>query len=248
MGSAVVLALLVGCSDLEQSDDGTLPPLPADSARDMALEFDGVDDYATAGTAGLPYPEEPQTISLWLNHDSTAETAVAVVLRKDFDSGVALGVRGGLVGAWNPYGPRTFAERAEALPAGEWHHVAYVYDGSTHHLYLDGAEVATGDYPPTHRTPTSCWLGSLDGARELYRGKLDEVRIWTTARSPEQIQAEFEGSKVGSDPSLVAYWSFDEQPSARVVDRSGHGNHALLGDGIEPRLPARIVSDSPLAE
>jgi hypothetical protein len=242
-----VLLLATGCSDTEPDSGGKLRPLPRDAAEDMALSFDGIDDYATAGTAGLPYPEEPQTISLWLNHDSDAGVAAAIVLRKDFDSGIAIGVRDGLIGAWNPYGPRTFAERTEPLPRGEWHHVAYVYDGGVHHLYLDGAEVATGDYPPTHRTPTSCWLGSVDGSRELYRGKLDEVRIWTMARSAAQIEAEFGGSKVSADPGLVAYWSFNEQPGARVIDRSGHGNHALLGDGIEPRLPARLVSDSPIA-
>jgi hypothetical protein len=243
-----LLSVVAGCSDAEPDSGGTIRPLPRDSAEDIALSFDGTDDYATAGTAGLPYPEEPQTISLWLNHDSVMGVAAAIVLRKDFESGVAVGVREGLIGAWNPYGPRTFAERTEALPAGEWHHVAYVYDGGVHHLYLDGAEVATGDYAPTHRTPTSCWLGSLDGSRELYRGKLDEVRVWTMARSAAQIQAEYGGSKVSSDPGLVAYWSFNEQPGAHVIDRSGHGNHALLGDGIEPRLPTRFVSDSPIAQ
>jgi hypothetical protein len=152
------------------------------------------------------------------------------------------------VGAWNPYGPRTYAEDPVQLPGGEWHHVAYVYDGTLHRLYLDGAEVAGGDYPPTHRTPTSCWLGSVDGLLELYRGKLDEVRIWTIARTAEQIQAEFTGNGVSSDPDLVAYWSFNEAGSARVIDRSGRGNHALLGDGIEPWLPTRVVSDTPVAQ
>ena len=37
-----------------------------DSGLDYALEFDGRDDYASTGTAGFPFPEAPQSVSLFV--------------------------------------------------------------------------------------------------------------------------------------------------------------------------------------
>jgi hypothetical protein len=239
LSSAVVLACAIGCGSSESTP--TLPSAPIDAREDQALVFAG-DDYANTGTAGFPFPESAHTISFFLNHDGAPGVGVAVALRKDWESGVAVGLRDGLLGAWNVFGPRTFAEDATPLSPGVWHHVAYVYDGNLHRLLIDGREVSNGEREPTRRTPTTGWLGSVDGLRDFYRGKLDEVRIWTSARTLEQLALEATDATPRSDPNLVAHWSFDEASGVRAYDRSGHDNHAILGDGIELHAPARVPS------
>ena len=232
----------MGCGSSESSASSSLPDGPIDAPDDRALSFGG-DDYANTGTAGFPFPEAPHTISFWINHDGAPGVGVVVALRKDWESGLLIGLREGLLGAWNVFGPRTFVEDPTPLAPGTWHHVAYVYDGNLHRLFTDGREISSGVREPTRRTPTTGWLGSVDGVADFYRGKLDEVRIWTSARTAEQLAVEATDAAPASDPNLVAHWSFDEVSGARAYDRSGHDNHAILGDGIERHAPARVPSE-----
>jgi len=240
--SATALAFAIGCGSSESNPASSAPAAPIDAREDQALVFAG-DDYANTGTAGFPFPESPHTISFFLKHDGAPGIGVAVALRKDWESGVAVGLRDGLLGAWNVFGPRTLVEDGSPLSPDVWHHVAYVYDGNLHRLLIDGREISSGEREPTRRTPTTGWLGSADGLRDFYRGTLDEVRIWTNARTVEQLALEAADTAPAGDPNLVAHWSFDEASGVRAYDRSGHDNHAILGDGIELHAPARVPSE-----
>ena len=87
-----------------------------------------------------------------------------------------------------------------AIPAdGSWHHVAATYDGSTWQLYLDGAIDATlsvGAFTPRFDSIQHAAIGtalnSTGGVTSgqtagRFHGVLDEVRIWSYARTPAQI-------------------------------------------------------------
>ena len=221
----------------EDADAERRPPLGA-----MALAFDGAAHYATSGTAAFPFAANPQTISLWAHPEGTAAQQALVVLRRDFESGVVVGLRDGELEAWSAYHGRTFARSTEPLTPG-WHHLAYVWTGAEHRVYLDGAQVGAGSDEPQNRTPTSCFIGSMDGSRDLYAGRLDELRIWSVARSEEQIALEAAGTIADDLSTLVAYFAFDELSGLRAFDGSGLGNHASLGDGVPERAPARVASE-----
>jgi hypothetical protein len=189
----------------------------------------------------------PQTVSLWARYASGNSTQIMIVLRADLESGLAIGIADGTVEAWNIWGRHVLVAAPSLPPVGVWHHVAYVYDGTTHTLYIDGTSVATGTRDPGHRTPFLSWLGTLDGTTQMFRGSIDEVRIWEIARSPQEIGLEMNGQASASDPGLVAYWSFNHVEGARVIDDSGRGNHVSLGEGDPQRMPAMVPSDTPIA-
>jgi hypothetical protein len=222
--------------------------MPPDSAQDMALSFDGIDDYASTGTAGFPFARLPHTVSFWLKAAATgAAEQTVITLRKDSESGVRIALCGGAVCVKSVYARALFVQATTPLPPGEWHHVAYEFDGSdwvAHHtLYIDGVVAATGDATPEKRTPTSSFLGSGDGTDLFFSGELDELRIWSVARTQAQVAAEIAGQAPDQEPpDLVAYYTFNEARGPRVVDRSGRGNHALLGDGISALMPQRVPS------
>src|SRR5687768_16600508 len=54
---------LAGCEATEEKPPPSLEaPFPADSSDNLALSFDGQDDYATMGLAGFPLATAAQTL------------------------------------------------------------------------------------------------------------------------------------------------------------------------------------------
>jgi concanavalin A-like lectin/glucanase superfamily protein len=225
-----------------------VPALLDGSVAGYALSFDGSNDYATSGNAGFPPVNDDLTVEMWVNFESAATTQDFLVMRVDFSGGAQIGLRDGTVSVW-----RTFANRvlvaAPTLPApARWHHVAYTYDRTTHALYVDGAMVASSTAASDSRTPNQVWLGTVDGSAELYKGLLDEVRIWSVARAAADVARDMLHRPPGHEPGLVAYWTFDDVQSAgHSLDMTGGGDDVTLGDGIAERMPSRVLSDAPVA-
>ncbi len=236
----------VACGGAEQHERESLTELgPSDAGFDAALAFDGVDDYATTGSAKFPQIERPQTHSLWVKPEGAlAGRQCLLVLRRAMSSGIALTLEDGVPLAVNVWGPRDLVRAEAPLPLAEWHHLAYVLESAGSKLYVDGRLVGTGSPPATNRTPTLGFIGSMDGFSEMFRGSLDEVRVYDRALTGQEVAAEFVGEPAAAE-QLVLYLPFNEATGARAYDRSGLGNHAALGDGILGFMPARVVSDAP---
>jgi hypothetical protein len=214
-----------------------------DSGFDYALEFDGRDDYASTGTAAFPFPEDPQSVSLFVKRREQEGLRALVTLRKDRDSGLELGLRDGKPVTIRTYDGSAFVEAADPIPVGRWVHVAYTFDRTRHRLYVDGDLVGEQELAPNDRTPTTGWLGTLDGRQHLYDGLMDEVHVRNVLLSAEEVVREADGGAAGDAENVVAYFNFDEGAGARAYDRSGRANHASLGDGIPARAPSRVLSD-----
>jgi hypothetical protein len=262
--AALLLSGAAGCGSSHLTPDGgdgepdrptfdALPPLDGATAG-YALSFDGVGDYATAGNGSFAPVGNPMSIEMWVKFPSGTADQDFIALRMDLNSGVRLGTHGGTIAARRVYVDRVIVQ-APTLPAvNAWHHVAYTLDVTnpvpnnipTSALYVDGVAVDTETIATDSRTPTSAWLGSIDGSSSLYKGEMDEVRIWTTTRTAAQVQADMHHRPAGIEEGLVAYWTFDDtQPGGRSADDSGLGNDVTLGDGVVARMPARVPSDAP---
>jgi concanavalin A-like lectin/glucanase superfamily protein len=239
--AAAVLTALAACTQ-PRADAGPdhLERNFQDSGQNFALSFDGVDDYATSATALFPDGRHEQTLSVWFAVDTLEERAALLTLRKDFDSGIELGLRQGVVGAWRVYGDRQQVIAKAAITTGAWHHAAYTFDGTTNRLYVDGALQSSSTELPDKRTPTSCWIGTLDGTRDLFEGRLDDVHVFEMARSAEQLAAEFARNFSGADPGLVLDLTFDESVGSAIFDHSELQNDGQLGDGVPLRMPTRV--------
>ncbi len=131
--------------------------------------------------------------------------------------------------------------------AGSWYHVAYSYDTTTHLLYVNGALADTETVRPTSgRRPRSGWE-ALDGSTNLFKGHLDEVRVWTITRTASEIASDMAHGRPGPETGLVAYWTFDDAINGgRAIDFSGSGNDVTLGDGVAAMMPTRVASTAPL--
>ncbi|HVT06630.1 MAG TPA: LamG domain-containing protein [Polyangia bacterium] len=232
-------------------DGNPFPTLDAGSAG-YALSFDGMQDYATAADANFAAVGAAQTIEMWIKPTAVNPAAYTdlFVARLDTSSGLQIGFHDGALAAWRVYVDRVLVQAPSPPSLNAWHHVAYTYDTRTglNTLYLDGVAVDSQANETDARTPTSVWLGSFDGSGRLYSGLMDEVRVWNVTRTAAQVASDRAHSPPGAVAGLVAYWTFDDTTSGgRVLDASGNGNTMTLGDGVAERMPARVVSDAPVA-
>jgi hypothetical protein len=84
---------------------------------------------------------------------------------------------------------------ASSVWNGQWHHLLGVFDGSTVHLYLDGAEVGSGtpaggaqiDYGLSDSNDLLIGNYNPAGCSLPFEGNIDEVRIWNQALNPSAI-------------------------------------------------------------
>ncbi len=73
---------------------------------------------------------------------------------------------------------------------GAWHHCAATFDGSSMRVFLDGRQVGFLERKGNLETSASApaFIGSSGGTGEHFQGLLDDLRIYDTALSAEQIE------------------------------------------------------------
>lgn len=141
------------------------------------------------------------------------------------------------------------------LPAGAWAHVAAVRTSVAWILLINGAIGLVTDEPMTPNPPAGGFAigaGVTDDGRgngksvDGFRGALDEVRVWSAARAPQQISGDLRGALFGDEAGLAAYYRLDEGRGQSCADASGHGRTATLTAGPDQSMPAWIASAAPL--
>ncbi|MGH2490321.1 MAG: LamG-like jellyroll fold domain-containing protein [Candidatus Limnocylindria bacterium] len=113
-----------------------------------------------------------------------------------------------------------------------WHHVAAVFVASTRQLtlYLDGAQVAQGTLAARTTTGNALpvQIGRNGSGGDLWRGKIDDLRIWDVARTASQVAASYRTQLTSPPAGLVANWRFDEGAGGTAADATTPPQHASL--------------------
>jgi hypothetical protein len=226
------------------------------------LLLDGVDDFATIVNRGDFNFSSTFTVEAWVKPlaSTVSGRQFTGIIKGATDAVTSSG--GGWVLTYN--GPIPFdgsgdtmlaasvcvpdcnaaANRADPV-AGQWQHVAATYDGAIIVTYVNGtpidAQAKSGDVSDSPFVLLGIWTHSFPGL-------IDEVRIWNTSRTAEQIAGGREFSLKGDEPGLVGYWTFNEADGQQILDSSTRGNHGVLGasESSESSDPARAPSDLPL--
>ena len=117
------------------------------------------------------------------------------------------------------------------------------YDGTQSNVFVDGGLVASRTYSQALETfASSFFLGSTPDNANFLIGAVDEVRVWSVARSQAQIQENMSLRLAGSEADLAGYWRLDDE-SPTLADSSPQGNAGVVegnppwGAGVSLKCP-----------
>lgn len=127
----------------------------------------------------------------------------------------------------------------DPFDTGQWHHFAAVYDGSWLRVYLDGVQIQGVETQGGtinlsiayngHDWNDTFSIGRSVGHQRMFDGLVSEARVWTVARTVQQLQ---DGVCYvdPTTPGLLAYWRFngEVQDDGTVLDETGHGYNASI--------------------
>ena len=91
---------------------------------------------------------------------------------------------------------------ASGVNYGQWVHVAGVYDGSTVRIYVNGVQQGSTPFTGSLMSYTQpLYIGAHGQPAEFAKGVIDEVRIYSQALSPAQVQGLFTFAPVANGPT-----------------------------------------------
>lgn len=186
--------------------------------------FDGSDDYGQIADDPALRLTGDMTISAWVY--ATDLSGVRFILTKESATGWATGYSLYTVNTTLAFrggnGSNSEGGTTTTIAANVWTHVVATRTGTTYRLYVNGALANTETFatvPADTGAPTR--LGQRNGASNLFKGKMFDVRLYNVAKSASEIQAIYNQASTPStiDTSgLVAMWPLQAESGTVAYD------------------------------
>ncbi|MGB0383679.1 MAG: LamG-like jellyroll fold domain-containing protein [Ardenticatenaceae bacterium] len=185
-------------------------PTPIPGMVDVALRFDGVDDYVEVPDhSDLNFGTGDFSIDAWIRTDSDDNYQVLLDKRNFARIGYKLFLYNGRLmfeladsSGWSTY----YNPNSKKLNDGDWHLVAVTVDRDGNgQLYADGDVIHTfypGKRPGSINNTANLWIGKHHVNKGLNRelwfeGDIDEVEIFNRALEADEIKAIYEAGSLG---------------------------------------------------
>lgn len=206
------------------------PQVPAQSpAMGMALLLDGSGDEVVVPAhptldLGSPFTIEGWAMPAVVNYDGRG------VLSRAGASAIGYFFAIQYLGALQ-FGTTLNFLTGPQLQPNAWYHFAWVHRFPMPDLvYVNGCLFGSFNgvpNPGASQQSLDVHIGAEPyGVTEYWNGQIDEVRIWSTARTEAQIRANIVTTLSGATPGLVSAWNFD----GNANDSAGPNNGTLAGN------------------
>ena len=184
-------------SDIQGGNDGTLENGATFATGEVgqAFSFDGVNDSVLTPAINIG---PAFTVDLWIfptsagsfqhlvSNDYTSSNYGALYFSFDhlvyYQNGVA----------WVNSGP---------IPLSQWTHVALTYDGSVDRLYVNGSLANTSSAHPETFNNALRFGYAVTASDQHFQGRLDEITLYSRARSALEVQSLFSSHNTGKCPT-----------------------------------------------
>lgn len=212
-----------------------------------ALECREPARFVTVQSPSFPGTDSEFTVEMWFNpligfHNATrrqpfVSTGGGAPMQFYYQEGELVGQ------VWDQGNNVQYVRASLRFPSATWTHTALTWDGAFRRLFVNGVEVASEVGPAaTQGNLTALTIGFMPW--DISYQVLDEVRIWSVARTGSEIQGDMNHPLTGGEPGLVGYWDFNEGAGQVAYDRSPQNNHGMLGTSPSPDVsdPTWIAS------
>ena len=179
-----------------------------------AVTFDGTNDYLVMGDVHDFAGTTPFSAELWVNRGTGNETYYRKLISKERYTSATN--RGGwnlsIVESDHPTDANRFAfgrfdggsnssnaRGTTVTQAGVWYHVVATYDGTTMRLYVNGAledTVPSSLLVENNALPLYVGVfGAINVTNQLFHGQMDEVAIYATVLSAQQVAQHYNAGR-----------------------------------------------------
>lgn len=225
-------------------------------AQQNSIDLDGSDDRIRLTETTLDNISGDVTIEAWIYFDAADGASGEIFMKNASGTGSAatnlgLRIRQGDIMLHLGNGSQSYATRtANEVPKQQWVHVAVVLDhGTDVKIYYNGEEQQQaapqinggGSVSINYNTNTTA---SVIGAvctdlnssyTNHFNGQIDELRIWNTARTASEIQANMGQQIDPTNADLAAYYQLNygtrgatNTGIVSIEDLTGNGNDGTL--------------------
>ncbi len=227
------------------------------------LSFDGSASYVNVGDKYDFTNNTPFSFSVWVNPVDISTSVWRRIISKEVTDGSG---RQGIILYQNKDTSQIVIEMwkdgtsksasTASIPLSSWTYITATYDGTNMRIYQNGIlKGTTASSLSLSDTSANFVFGRYSSGGSLFKGKLDEPKIYDYALTDAQIKANYNtrGSELGSTAvlgayddenlsnGLLGYWKMDEASwtndcsTTSVTDSSGNGNNGTScpnGTGI----------------
>ena len=138
-------------------------------------------------------------------------------------------------------------QQSNVLPQlNVWEHIAFTYSSilGEGKIYLNGLVIHSFSSVEIMPSNVPLHIGGNSIVNEAYNtvdGKMDNIEIWNTVLSQQEIQQFIYCPPTGNEEGLVGYWNFEEGEGNTVYDLSGNGNDGTInGATYDTNVPAQF--------
>jgi alpha-L-rhamnosidase len=225
--------------------------------ENLALDLSGINVDVHIPHHKLFKPDQAMSLCAWIKPANYTSDWQCIIRKSDGGKGrwlLAVGGEKPMQGLHcgfvinGKYHEKSAAVDPSILTDGNWHLAVATYDGSQIRIYFDDKKArswavtgllsiaGTGDV----------YIGSYGGKKEFFDGAIDDVRIYRSALSDEDISNLYKRESE-PDTSPAGRWKFNGD----LRDSSGHENHAQTGNasaGFSPLLRKEFSIDKPISQ
>jgi hypothetical protein len=124
----------------------------------------------------------------------------------------------------------------------QWHHFAFVKDGATKNIYIDGQLFHFGGGDPLKTDFTTLLMGGGPSATEnRMDGMLDDFTVYNGALTAAQAASLAGGAAPSSVPGLIAHWDYNDVPVVDVKLIAVRSGNSVDVTSVPATLPAGWV-------
>jgi hypothetical protein len=209
----------------------------------------------STGNVSIPHnanqvPTNEMTIEGWIYPNNTGTiTTNMIIMKGNYGYGLALGASGCSGGAklnyWTSAGCGSAITSAGSVQFNTWSHVAVVVKLTpvqSLEFFINGvsAGTATTGININNGSNQALILG-MQGTGcscNYFNGRMDEIRLWSGARTQAQIIANMNSSIAANSPSLQLYLKADNTIGTTVTDLSSNSTNGTIVSGVTWEVPS----------